>query len=177
MNLYLRLLKLLWCLPFMRRQGVFDAGRICFRVWPTDCDLNLHMNNGRYLTLMDLGRMHLLAQTGLLRHIVRRGWHPVLAAAEITFVRALTPLQRFTVVTRILGWDEKYFYLEQRFERRGALCAVSIVKGLFVGSRGRITPAETVAALGIEDSPPPLPVMVQHWNDLTELKKEHARTR
>jgi len=67
-NLYLRLLRLLLLLPFVRRRSLLDAGRIAFRVWPNDCDINLHLNNGRYLTFMDLGRLQLLAQIGLLRN-------------------------------------------------------------------------------------------------------------
>jgi len=54
-NLYLRLLKLLFLLPFVRRQALLDHGHIAFRVRPNDCDINLHLNNGRYLTFMDLG--------------------------------------------------------------------------------------------------------------------------
>lgn len=66
MNLYLRRLWLLVQLPFVRRAGLLAPSRLTLRVWPTDCDLNFHMNNGRYLTFMDLGRVHLLAQMGLL---------------------------------------------------------------------------------------------------------------
>mgnify|MGYP003290859366 CR=1 FL=1 len=41
---------------FLVRRGVLDDSRVCFRVLPNDCDVNLHMNNGRYWTIMDLGR-------------------------------------------------------------------------------------------------------------------------
>lgn len=177
MNLYLRLLRLLLGLPFIRRRGLFDASRLRFRVWPTDCDLNLHMNNGRYLTLMDLGRMHLLAQMGLLRSILRRRWRPVLTAAEINYIRALNPLRRFTLVTRLLTWDDKYFFLEQRFKRDGTLCAIAMVKGLFLARRNRIAPSELVAVLGIETRSPEMPAVIRHWNGLTALKKEHSANR
>lgn len=173
MNLYLRLLRLLLSLSFVHRRGLFDASRLRFRVWPTDCDLNLHMNNGRYLTLMDLGRVYTLAQTGLLRLILRQRWRPVLVAAEINYIRALLPLQRFTLATRLLTWDEKYFYLEQRFERGGTLCAIAMVKGLFLGRRSRIAPSEVAEALGIE-APPAMPAVIKHWNNLTALKKEYS---
>lgn len=74
MNLYLRLLWLLWRLHSLRRRGLFEESRVAFCVWPNDCDLNLHMNNGRYLSLMDLGRVYLTAQSGLLREALRRRW-------------------------------------------------------------------------------------------------------
>jgi acyl-CoA thioesterase FadM len=174
-NLYLRLLWLLLRLPFTRRRDIFDAARLAFRVLPTDCDLNFHMNNGRYLTFMDLGRVHLLAQTGLLRVVFRQRWAPVLSAAEISFVRPLAPLARFHLVTRMMTWDEKYFYLEQRFEHRGALMAVAMVKGLFLAGRNRVPTAEVLEALGVTDSAPDMPQVVRHWNDLVMLKKHHTR--
>lgn len=176
MNLYLRLLKLLLMLPFVQRQPLFDASRIRFRVWPNDCDINLHLNNGRYLTFMDLGRMHLVAQIGLMRVMLRRRWAPVLSAAEISFIRPLSPLAKFELVSRLLTWDDKYFYMEQRFLAGGRLCAVALVKGLFLQGRERVESRSVLAALGLDLTAPQMPQMVQHWNDLATLKKLHSVT-
>jgi len=172
-NLYLRLLKLLFLLPFVRRQTLFEPGHQHFRVWPNDCDINLHLNNGRYLTFMDLGRVHLLAQIGLLRELVRRRWAPVLSAAEMNFIRPINPLRKFDLVTRLLTWDEKYFYIEQRFMVRGRLCAVGMVKGLFLRGRERVESRAVLAALGLAVTAPDMPEVVRHWNDLSALKKQH----
>jgi acyl-CoA thioesterase FadM len=173
-NLYLRLLKLLLLLPFVRHRALLDAGRIAFRVWPNDCDMNLHLNNGRYLTFMDLGRVHLLVQIGLLGELWRRRWAPVLSAAEINFIRPLQPFQKFDLVTRLLTWDEKYFYMEQRFLAGGRLCAVALVKGLFLHRRERVESRTVLAALGIDSAAPDMPEVVRHWNDLANLKKQHT---
>lgn len=173
-NLYLRLLRLLVLLPFVRRASLFTPSRLAFRVWPTDCDLNFHMNNGRYLTLMDLGRVHLLAQMGLLAIVLARRWTPVLSAAEINYIRPLAPFRKFTLVTRLLTWDEKYFYIEQRFEACGRLVAIGMVKGVFLHRRSRVAPAEVLRALALEVEAPAMPAVVRHWNDLTALKKEHT---
>lgn len=35
---------------------LLDASVVGFRVWPTDLDINLHMTNARYLSVMDAGR-------------------------------------------------------------------------------------------------------------------------
>jgi acyl-CoA thioesterase FadM len=109
-NLYLRLLFLLVRLMNVRRRGVLEDSRVSFRVMPNDCDVNLHMNNGRYLSFMDLGRLHLVAQVGLLRIVVKNRWKPVLAAAEINFIRSLAPFEKFDMVTRVVTWDDKYIY-------------------------------------------------------------------
>ena len=74
MNLYLRLILVLFGLIGLPRRGLLEESRISFRVLPNDCDINGHLNNGRYLSFMDLGRLHLVAQIGLLRVILRRRW-------------------------------------------------------------------------------------------------------
>jgi len=173
-NLYLRLIFVLFKLIGLRRTGLFEESRITFRVLPTDCDINFHMNNGRYLSLMDLGRVHMVAQIGLMGLIFRNRWMPVLAAAEINFIRQLAPFQKFDLVTRLVTWDEKYAYMEQRFESGGVLCAHAFVKGLFLGKAGRVNNSEVVAGLGYAGGPPPMPDELKLWSELGNIKKQKA---
>ena len=92
MNLYFRLLKLILCLLLKRRRLALDQESVLNgRVWPTDLDNNLHMNNGRYLTLMDLGRFDLVARAGFIPSILKKHWFPVLGAARISYYRPLKP--------------------------------------------------------------------------------------
>lgn len=172
MNLYLRLLWLLWKLRSVARSGLFAPSRVTFRVLPNDCDINLHMNNGRYLSFMDLGRLHLTAQTGLWPHIRRNRWMPVLAAAEISYLRSLKPFERFDVVTRLLTWDDKYAYMEQIFERDGTPCAHAYVKGLFLGRDGRVPNADVAATIGHSGPPPPMPEPLRRWVELAGIKRD-----
>lgn len=174
MNLYLRLFLLLFKLIGLPRKGVLDESRVAFRVLPTDCDINLHMNNGRYLSFMDLGRVHLMKQLGAISAIFKKRWMPVLAAADINFIRQLAPFQKFELVTRIVTWDEKYCYMEQRFESEGALCAHAYVKGLFLDAAGRVANSAVVAELGFADSPPPMPEELKLWVELGNVKKQRA---
>lgn len=176
MNLYLRLLKILLLLPFVRRKGLLEAGRVAFRVWPNDCDLNLHLNNGRYLTFMDLGRFHLIAQIGFLGKLFRQRWAPVLSAAEISFIRPLGPLQKFGLVTRMVSWDEKYFYIEQRFEVGGRLHAIGMVRGLFLHGREHVESRALLAMLGLDMAAPEMPEALRHWIALSEIKKQQPGT-
>ncbi len=53
------------------RIGVLDEDSVKMRVWPNDIDFNFHLNNSRYLTCMDYGRIHMLAATGILAIVVR----------------------------------------------------------------------------------------------------------
>lgn len=174
MNLYLRLLFVLWKIWRLPRKGLFDESRIAFRVLPTDCDINFHMNNGRYLSFMDLGRLHMTAQIGLLPIVARKRWMPVLAAAEINFIRQLAPFQKFDLVTRVVTWDEKYAYMEQRFESNGTLCAHAFVKGLFLDQGGRLANSAVVAELGYGEEPPPFPEELRIWAEMGNVKKQNA---
>ena len=174
MNLYLRLVALIVRMLRLPRRGVLDDSRVRFRVLPNDCDFNLHMNNGRYLAFMDLGRIHLMGQIGLMRLIFRNRWKPVLAAAEINFIRSLRPLQSFELVTRVVTWDEKYVYMEHLFEARGEICAHAFVKGLFLGPDGRISNAEVLERLGHAGSAPEMPEELRMWAELGSAKKQRA---
>ena len=174
MNLYFRLLWLLariWRLP---RRGLLEESRAAFRVMPNDCDINFHMNNGRYLSFMDLGRVHLMAQTGLLPVILKQGWMPVLTAAEINFIRSIQPLQKFDLATRLVSWDDKYFYIEQKFEVRGRLCAHAYVKGLFLKQGIKVGNTEITAVAGYSDTPPLMPEELRLWAELGNVKKQSA---
>jgi acyl-CoA thioesterase FadM len=173
-NLYLRLFFLLFKLIGLPRKGLLEESRVAFRVLPNDCDINFHMNNGRYLTFMDLGRVHLMAQLRLLGVIFRNKWKPVLAAAEINFIRQLAPFQKFDLVTRLVTWDDKYAYMEQRFESGGVLCAHAYVKGLFLNARGRVASSTVVAAVGFVGAPPPMPEELRIWAELGTVKKQKA---
>jgi acyl-CoA thioesterase FadM len=173
-NLYLRLLFLLFRLIGLPRKGPLEESRVGFLVLPTDCDVNFHMNNGRYLSFMDLGRLHLVAQIGLLRVILRKRWGAALGAAEINFIRPLAPFQKFELVTRLVTWDEKYAYMEQRFESGGALCAHAFVKGLFLDKGRRVDYPAVAAELGYVGAPPPMPEELRIWAELGTVKKQKA---
>jgi hypothetical protein len=54
--------------------GPMEAHVSWHRCWPQDIDVYLEMNNGRILTIMDLGRTGLGIRTGLVAALQRNGW-------------------------------------------------------------------------------------------------------
>jgi acyl-CoA thioesterase FadM len=150
-----------------KRSPFFQELRLPMRVWPADIDLYFHMNNGAYLTLMDAGRYQLALRTGLVGVMVRKRTWPLLGGAIVRFRRELGMLDRFELVTRMLGWDGKWFFVEQRFERGGYVHAAAIVEAV-MRKGGRSLPfAEIAEALGVHEPSPPLP-------DLETWKKVFA---
>ena len=135
------------------------------RVRPGDLDLYRHVNNGVYLQYMDLGRSNYLGDLGAFGRLSDRGWYPVVAASTVKYRRSLTLGQRFTVTTRLLGWDARVVYLEQLVERDGLLVARGWVAGRFLSRAGdRIAPSDVIAVIdqSVGESPV-LPDDVADW--------------
>jgi acyl-CoA thioesterase FadM len=163
MNLWFRFVVVLFTAFFRRRLNPLDESVLDFRVWPTDLDVNFHMNNGRYLTIMDLGRVDLMLRTGLGRMALKRKWSPLVGSATIRFRRSLDPFQRYRLMSRILCWDDKWFFIEQRFLRRDELIAVGLVKGLLRGRAGNIPTAAVMEALNLRIASPEIPPSIRLW--------------
>jgi acyl-CoA thioesterase FadM len=169
MNLVLRLFYVALAALGRPRLQPLDLSVVTFRVLPNDLDVNFHMNNGRYLTLMDLGRLDLLLRLGIVRELRRRRWNPMVASLTIRYRRSLAPMRKYELRTRLLGWDERWLFLEQRFTRGGELMAVAVVKALFVGPTGRVPPRELIEVTGLVIESPPIPEAVRRWEAAEEV--------
>ncbi len=173
MNLWLRLLyeKLTWRLR--TKETWFSVGRRTYRVWPTDLDIFNHMNNGVYLTLMDLSRYDLALRSGVWRKWNKLGWYPVVVAATITFRKSLMPWQSFDMESKVIGWDDQAFYFEQRFVVANEIYAKAIVRIRFLKrTRGILTPDEVLAGTSDWNGyRPELPQWVNDWAASGSLPK------
>lgn len=163
MNLWLRLLHLLVTALFRPKLGVTDVSRLAFRVWPHDLDTSLHMNNGRYWTIMDLGRADFMVRTGLWRVVLKNGWLPVVSAAKIRFRRELRLFKPFTLETRIVTWSDTSIVLEHRLIDRsrtsaGIVNAVALVRtGLYDRKAKSFVPVDQLFAVVGDLIPAPEP--------------------
>lgn len=185
MNLFFRLLTICISYVFDRsRIGPLDISRLKFTVWPFDLDANVHMNNGRYLSIMDLGRLDLIVRMGIMKTVLKNKWMPVLSAATIRYRISLTPFQKFKLESRVIWWDEKWFYMEQRFiisggQKDGAVAAIAFVKGSFYCKRLKTTvpTSELITLMGVtNDDTPAQPAYIASWqtaeDDMRDLTKE-----
>lgn len=164
MNLWLRLI---WHLLIGRSRLPLrlpaDASRLGFRVLPNDLDTSGHMNNGRYLTFMDFGRLDIMVRSGLWRSVLRHRWTPIANAVMIRFRRELTLFQRFRLESRIIAWETTTVVMEQIFVHEGGkhdgeVAARALFKGgLYDRSARRFVPiSRLMAEIGVDASSPPL---------------------
>lgn len=164
MNLWFRLFRILvsaWRGSPLTHTA--HVSRLSLRVWPTDLDTSLHMNNGRYLTLMDLGRVDWTIRCGLLRIVMKNKWVPVATTATARFVREMRVWQKFTLETRIVGWADTQLFFEHRFlfdggKRNGQLAALAVVKaGIYDRGARRFVPmSELIDLTELEGDQPPV---------------------
>lgn len=165
MNKLLRLLWLMWRARRAPRLAPTDVSRVPFRVLPNDLDLQKHMNNGVYLSIMDLGRMDLMVRSGVWRELSARGYYPVVVSSTITYRRSLDPWQSYELESRIIGIDDVAGYMEQRFVRDGEICARGVIKARFLKKNGGIVPVpELLELFGLDPAEHPLPDWIEQWS-------------
>ena len=82
MHLLLRTLLVLFRSRRRPKLDFFDSSTLPMRVLPTDIDIAMHVNNGMYFSLMDLGRFDLMIRSGFWATMRRRGWNPEIGRAS-----------------------------------------------------------------------------------------------
>ena len=143
-----------------------EVGRTDFRVLPTDLDVLGHMNNGVYFSIMDLGRMDLMIRAGSWARLTEHGFYPVASNETITFRKSLQPWQRFTLETKIVGYDAKAVFVEQRFVVKGEIFAQAFMRGRFLKKTGgTVSLQELSDALGVDTTEVTLPPWLARWSD------------
>jgi YbgC/YbaW family acyl-CoA thioester hydrolase len=140
-----------------------------FRVWFTDLDVLMHMNNGKYFSLMDLARVDLMSRAGAFRTLSKKGIYPVVASETIKFKKSLKLFQAFTIKTQVIGWDERNFFLEQQFLSQKRLVSLAYVKAQFLRKNGnKVSTKEIFESLNEEDLGTKPPSYVEHWDTAIE---------
>jgi len=61
------------------------------RCWPQDLDLFMEMNNGRILTILDLGRTSLAHRAGLLATLRKQRWGLTMAGVSVRYRKRISP--------------------------------------------------------------------------------------
>jgi acyl-CoA thioesterase FadM len=160
--------------------GHYDVAVTRFRTLPTDQDIFRHMNNGVYLSIMDIARFDMLHRNGVWATFQEKGWYPVVVSETISFRKSLQLWQRFSIESRILGFDAKAVYVEQRFVRpdadgRPEIHAQGFVRARFLKrSGGVLTIAELTEALGVAPADVTVPEWLLEWSEDVALPSTRA---
>ena len=137
------------------------------RVWPWDLDPWVELNNGRTLSLYDLGRVPMARRNGFTAALRRQGWRFTVAGSTLRYRRRVQVLERLEMRSRLIGRDARFFYMHQAMyrPREAASEATSsvLIRAAVIDAGGIVATDRVMAALGAPDWRPELPAWVTAW--------------
>jgi len=146
--------------------GVFETHVSHHICWPWDLDFWMELNNGRTLTLFDLGRIPMAKRLGLLGVLKSNGWGLTVAGISVRYRRRIRIFEKVQMHSRAIGWDDRFLYLEQSFwNHKGECTTNALFRTAVTGPDGIVSPGKVAAALAYSGTPPVLPDWVQAWID------------
>ena len=149
-------------LPALDPLGVHVSHHRC---WPQDLDQYLEMNNGRILTVLDIGRTGLAQRVGLLDALRKHKWGLTMAGNSTRYRKRIRPFVKFRINSQAVGWDARFFYLEHTIWV-GQDCAVqALFRAAVTDKNGIVPPARVFEAVGFTAPSPVMPAWVQTWID------------
>ncbi|MEM1143259.1 MAG: thioesterase family protein [Pseudomonadota bacterium] len=164
MNLYLRLLLTLIFGVRRERLAPHQESNSSFRVLPHDIDVFGHMNNGRYLQIMDVARVQWMLQAGVLRAMRVSRWGATLGGNLIRYRHALKLFRRYVVRTRLVHWNERWFFFEHAFiDGDGRTVATGLSRAALRDRQGWVSTDVVVGAVAPGACTPPMPDAVTRW--------------
>lgn len=140
------------------------------RALPWDIDPFGDLNNGRILTLTDVGRIGLSQRMGLIKAMRANRWGFAMAGSAPHYRRRVTMWEKLVFHSRFIGRDERFFFVEQTLYADGEP-AFNVMCRTVITSRGKIAPpSDVLAAMGFEDWNPAPPDWVTQWAAADSLR-------
>jgi len=145
MNLIFRMIALLVASLFKAKLPVErPKNSLSLRVLPNDIDINLHMNNGRYLTICDLTRVDMFIRTGLAKTMIDENWMPVISEHTMKYKKALKVFQKYEIKMEVTDWSDRSFQMLHTFLVGDRVVAEGTSLGVIVGKSGVVHPLEVM---------------------------------
>jgi len=137
-------------------QSTFDwsVGAVHNRiVWFDDIDWNWKMNYSSFNKIAEFGCHEFILRSGLYRFAALKGWTHATGGVYFQFKQKLLPLQTYQVCTRMHSCDERWFYLEHRFQDHEgkALFAVGFSKIAFRNLQEEVQPRNMLRSLCLDE--------------------------
>ncbi len=147
--------------PALTITGTHVSRHMCM---PWDIDLWMELNNGRTLTIYDLGRITAAQRVGLIPILKRQSWGMTMAGASVRYRRRIRAFETIEMRSRVACWDDKFFYIEQSMWNKQGECANHIVyRAAITGAQGIVAPRNVVELIEPGFEPPAPPEWIAAW--------------
>lgn len=139
--------------------------------WPWDIDLWMELNNGRTLTIFDLGRIPMARRSGLITVLRRMRWGLTIAGTTVRYRRRVRMFERIEMRSRVLCWDARFVYLEQSMWKADGECSSHAVYRSAVTDHSGIVPTTRIMQeMGLSHDSPAMPDWVVQWTKAEALR-------
>ena len=169
----LRFLRVILQSLLSKKKGLLDDFRLNFWAIPLiDTDFS-RLFTQTYGLYMGLARWNLVFNSEFRSAAMKKGWVPVTAKETMAYKKSIKAFSKVTVITRLVHWNDKRFYLEHIFTVKDKICAVCYVEGLLRGPKGTLEPNEVFKILGVERESPAMPQDLVGWTEV--IYQDHPK--
>ena len=161
-------IRLLWQIYKHRKSaplpplGIHVSQHYCM---PWDIDLWRELNNGRTLTIFDLGRIPLAGRAGLITVLRKNKWGMAIAGASIRYRRRVRAFDRIEMRSAFVGRDARFLYVAQAMSCRGEAVSSALIRSAVTSAEGIVATSRVMAAMGAPDWDRPLPAWIEAWTE------------
>ena len=165
--------RLAWQFFIHRKTGSLAIGQTHYSTHyclPWDLDLWRELNNGRTLSIYDMGRLPMARRSGLLAILKRKGWGLTIAGSSVRYRKRIRVFDKIEMRSRALCADARFMYLEQSMWVRGTCAGHALYRTAVTNADG-IVPIDNLRAELNPNTPlPPIPEWVAAWITAEDLR-------
>lgn len=133
--------------------------------WPWDLDFWFELNNGRTLSIYDLGRIPLASRMGLMKTLKAENWGLTVAGSSVRYRRRVRAFNRLEMRSRLVAWDARFVFLEQSMWYKGECTSHALFRMAITDQNGIVATDRILAAMGSEAVAPEMPEWIAAWVD------------
>ena len=132
-------------------KGPYGVSSLPLVVMPWDCDANFHINNGRYLSIMDVARVQLYLDAGIIRPMMKNKWVPVVTSSHLLYRRSIDIFVKYDLSSQFVGRTDKFLIVEHRFSIKGETAVLCYVALAFRDNSGVVDSDRLVEGFGLQN--------------------------
>ncbi len=168
---FIRLSKDMYFARRAPRLGLLDTHVSHHLCLPWDLDLWMELNNGRTLTIYDLGRIPLAERAGLIGLLRQQRWGLTIAGSVVRYRRRVRLFNKLRMLSRVLCWDKRFVYIEQSMWLKNGECAShAVYRSAITDINGIVTTDRIMQAWEQDASSPDMPDWVAKWVEAEDLR-------